>query len=237
MPKHKPARKAPSIDMTAMTDVAFLLLTFFMLTAKMKPQEAVAVDTPSSISETKLPESNTLSVIVSKEGEVFLDPSGSQTRLILASEMNKTYSLGLTEEDSKRFVNCGSFGVSRQALKNWLRWSPAERGEMQKKPKDERVKLGLAGIPIDTADVNKSELANWIHAARLAQRTYKNQLLEAGKTTDQVKDYVIVVKADKDTPYPAIRSVINTLTDIDIHKFNLITSMEADPNKKPGGGE
>ena len=71
MPKHKPKRGAPSIDMTAMCDVAFLLLTFFMLTAKAKPQEAVIVDTPTSISETKLPDVNTLTVLVSKEGNVF----------------------------------------------------------------------------------------------------------------------------------------------------------------------
>ena len=60
MPKHKPKRSAPTIDMTAMCDVAFLLLTFFMLTAKAKPQELVVVDTPSSISETKLPDAGTL---------------------------------------------------------------------------------------------------------------------------------------------------------------------------------
>ena len=53
MPKVKPVRHTPLVDMTAMTDVAFLLLTFFMLTAKMKPQEPVVIDTPSSISEIK----------------------------------------------------------------------------------------------------------------------------------------------------------------------------------------
>jgi biopolymer transport protein ExbD len=60
--------------------------------------------------------------------------------------------------------------------------------------------------------------------ARLAQFEMKKE----GKVSDE---YVIVVKADKDTPYPAIQKVINTLTDINVNKFNLITNMEADPSK------
>jgi biopolymer transport protein ExbD len=80
MPKVKAARKSTHIDMTAMTDVAFLLLTFFMLTAKMKPTEPVKVDTPSSISETKLPDANTIMILVDNKGKVYLDMAGSKTR-------------------------------------------------------------------------------------------------------------------------------------------------------------
>ena len=97
MPKHKPKRGAPTIDMTAMTDVAFLLLTFFMLTAKAKPQETVIVDTPSSISETKLPDAGTLTILVSKEGKIFLDMAGSHTRMSLIEDFNSRYKLGLDE--------------------------------------------------------------------------------------------------------------------------------------------
>ena len=81
-------------------------------------------------------------------------------------------------------------------------------------------------------DVNKSELANWIHNARLAQFKMKQE----GKVKEE---YVIVVKADKDTPYPAVQSVINTLVDINVNKFNLITGLEGDPNKVEAakGGE
>lgn len=221
MPKHKPKRGTPLIDMTAMTDVAFLLLTFFMLTAKMKPQENLVIDTPSSISETKLPESGTLSILVGKDGRVFLDMTGQHTRLELINSMNEQYQMGLNEQEKLLFTNVGSFGVSRAQLKKYLNTIPTER-----------TKFPAMGIPVDTLDVNKSELANWIHNARLAQFKMKQE----GKVKDE---YVMVVKADKDTPYPAVQKVINTLVDINVNKFNLITGLEADPSKleavKPSG--
>lgn len=223
MPKHKPKRGTPLIDMTAMTDVAFLLLTFFMLTAKMKPQENLVIDTPASISQTKLPESGTLTILVGKKGEIFLDMTGQHTRLELINSMNEQYQMGLTEQEKLLFTNVGSFGVPRSQLKKYLNTMPSER-----------TKFPATGIPVDTLDVNKSELANWIHNARLAQFKMKQE----GKVKEE---YVMVVKADKDTPYPAVQKVINTLVDININKFNLITGLEADPNKlegvkKEGGG-
>jgi len=223
MPKHKPKRGTPLIDMTAMTDVAFLLLTFFMLTAKMKPQENLVIDTPASISQTKLPESGTLTILVGKKGEIFLDMTGQHTRLELINSMNEQYQMGLTEQEKLLFTNVGSFGVPRSQLKKYLNTMPSER-----------TKFPATGIPVDTVDVNQSELANWIHNARLAQFKMKQE----GKVKEE---YVMVVKADKDTPYPAVQKVINTLVDININKFNLITGLEADPNKlegvkKEGGG-
>lgn len=216
MPKHKPKRSSPTLDMTAMCDVAFLLLTFFILTAKAKPQETVTVDTPSSISESKLPEVGTLTILISKEGNVYMDPAGSHARKALIAFMNDQYAMGLNEQDQRKFVNAGSFGAPMKDLKRFLTAEPAERNKI------------ATGIPIDTADVNKSELANWIHQARLAQFNYKKEMMAEGKEVDE---YAIVVKADKDTPFPAVQRVINTLTDINVNKFNLITTQESDPNK------
>ena len=214
MPKNKPKRSAPSIDMTAMCDVAFLLLTFFMLTAKAKPQETVVIDTPSSVSETKLPDAGTLTVLVGKDGKIFLDMAGQHTRLSLIDDVNSRYQIGLTDEEKAKFANLGSFGVARTQLKKLIDLAPAERSTFPS-----------GGIPVDTADINKSELADWIHNARLAQFRMKQE----GKVKDE---YVMIVKADKDTPYPAIQKVINTLTDINVNKFNLITSMEGKAEKK-----
>ncbi len=214
MPKHKPKRGAPSVDMTAMTDVAFLLLTFFMLTAKAKPQELVVVDTPTSISETKLPDAGTLTILVDKTGKIFLDMAGSHTRMSLIDDVNSRYSLGLTDKEKLIFANLGSFGVPRNRLKQYINTEPAER-----------AKFPTDGIPVDSLDVNKSELADWVHNARLAQFRMKNE----GKVKDE---YVMVVKADQDTPYPAVQKVINTLTDINVNKFNLITSAEGTKKEK-----
>ncbi|MBK8425189.1 MAG: biopolymer transporter ExbD [Lewinellaceae bacterium] len=212
MPKHKPKRGNPTIDMTAMCDVAFLLLTFFMLTAKAKPQETLVVDTPSSVSQTKLPDAGTLTILVGKDGRIFLDMAGQHTRKSLIDDVSSRFQIAMTEEEKIKFANSGSFGVPRNKLRQWLKMDNAERDKIS------------TGIPVDTVDVNKSELADWIHNARLAQFRMKQE----GKVKDE---YVMVVKADKDTPYPAIQKVVNTLVDINVNKFNLITNMEADPNK------
>ncbi|MCB9316294.1 MAG: biopolymer transporter ExbD [Lewinellaceae bacterium] len=210
MPKHKPQRHSPSVDMTAMCDVSFLLLTFFILTAKAKPQEPVIVDTPSSISTTKLPEQGTLTILVDPEGKVYLDMAGQHTRLALIKDMNDQYPMGLNEEEMLRFSIAGAFGVPRNQLKGWLDL-----------PSSDRNKLTVPGVP---ADSTNNELGPWIHNARLAQFKMKQE----GVVNDE---YVIVVKADADTPYPAIQRVINTLVDINVNKFNLITSQETDPSK------
>ncbi len=214
MPKNKPKRSAPSIDMTAMCDVAFLLLTFFMLTAKAKPQETVIIDTPTSISETKLPDAGTITVLIGSDGKIFIDMAGQHTRLSLIEDVNSRYQLGLNDEERMKFANLGSFGVSRGQLKKYIDLAPAERSTFP-----------VGGIPVDTVDINKSELADWIHNARLAQFRMKQE----GKVKEE---YVVIVKADQNTPYPAVQRVINTLTDINVNKFNLITSMEGKAEKK-----
>ncbi|MEO6758763.1 MAG: biopolymer transporter ExbD, partial [Saprospiraceae bacterium] len=205
MPKVKPHRKAPSIDMTAMCDVAFLLLTFFMLTAKAKPMEIVQVDTPSSISETKLPDVGTLTILVGGDGKIYLDMAGSHTRRELIEQMNAQFPMKLNDKEMVQFSNSGAFGVPRSRLKAWLDTEPSNRAT-----------FASDGIPVDTAN---NELASWVHNARLAQFKMKQE----GKVKEE---YVIVVKADQDTPYKAIEDVIHTLTDISVNKFNLITSME-----------
>jgi biopolymer transport protein ExbD len=72
MPKIKKARMNVRIDMTPMVDVAFLLLTFFMLTTQFRPPEEVQISLPSSHSAFKLPESKVMLVTISKDNRVFL---------------------------------------------------------------------------------------------------------------------------------------------------------------------
>jgi biopolymer transport protein ExbD len=67
--------------MTAMCDVAFLLLTFFILTATAKIPEPIAVDTPNSTVKSKLPENNLVTITVGKGKEnMFFDIKGRELR-------------------------------------------------------------------------------------------------------------------------------------------------------------
>jgi biopolymer transport protein ExbD len=86
MPKIKKARVGIKLDMTPMVDVAFLLLTFFMLTTQFKPQEDVTVELPSSHSAFKLPESDVMMITVAKDGRIFLGLDGQNLRLKLFGE-------------------------------------------------------------------------------------------------------------------------------------------------------
>jgi biopolymer transport protein ExbD len=72
MPKFKPHRQTYRIDMTPLVDVAFLLLTFFMLTTTFKPTEEVTIILPASHSAYKLPESDVITINISKDGRLFL---------------------------------------------------------------------------------------------------------------------------------------------------------------------
>jgi biopolymer transport protein ExbD len=70
---HKAMRRTGlRIDMTAMVDVAFLLLTFFMLTTQFKPPEVIPIELPSSHAEFKLPASDILMITVGRGGEIFV---------------------------------------------------------------------------------------------------------------------------------------------------------------------
>ncbi len=72
MPRIKKARVSVKIDMTPMVDVAFLLLTFFMLTTQFRPPEEVQIVLPASHSAFKLPESNVMLITLSKDDRIFL---------------------------------------------------------------------------------------------------------------------------------------------------------------------
>jgi biopolymer transport protein ExbD len=89
MPKHKIARKSTAVDMTAMCDVSFLLLTFFMLATKFKPPDPVEVMTPASISDTKIAETDLMMITIDKNGRVFFDMDGVQTKLDLIETINR----------------------------------------------------------------------------------------------------------------------------------------------------
>jgi len=191
------AKGTPTIDMTPMVDLAFLLVTFFMLTATAIPDEPVAVDTPSSISEIKIPENNVLTITIGKDSRVFFNVDGQYTRATLLGKMGELYGIQFTPEETHTFAIMSSIGVPIGGLKQFLDMKPEQRKEMQPQ---------LPGIPVDSAH---NELADWVLQARLANRQLR-----------------IAIKGDRDAEYPVVKKVINTMIDRKVNRFNLITGLE-----------
>jgi biopolymer transport protein ExbD len=205
MPKVKIPRKSTLVDMTAMCDVAFLLLTFFMLTTKFKTDDPVVVDLPSSISEIKLPDSDILTIAINKNGAVFfgIDGKFNRERLlenISSDDRYKPYLSTLDDEQKRMFSLISSFGVPVQQLKEYLSLNPAEMKDDKNNP----------GIPVDSLH---NELRDWIFFGRLSNPRFR-----------------IAIRGDGNVPYPVVKKVIATLQDRNVNKFNLVTDLEAKPN-------
>src|SRR5947209_15973463 len=89
MPKIKKARVSVKNDMTPMVDVAFLLLTFFMLTTQFRPPEEVQIVLPASHSAFKLPESKVMLITISKDDRIFLGFDSPRMMEKIFGEPNK----------------------------------------------------------------------------------------------------------------------------------------------------
>lgn len=204
MGKHKVAKKSTIVDMTAMCDVAFLLLTFFMLATQFKPDEPVMVTTPNSISEIPLPDVDIMLITVDEEGRIFFSIDGQEVRQELIGKLNDQKGLNLTQEEMNNFIMGASIGVPFNQLKEYLAADQDQRAKLNKT---------TPGIPTDTiVTSDRNELALWIKEAR-----YSNPKLR------------ITIKADGAASYPDIQNVISTLEGWKIFKFNLITGLKAVP--------
>jgi biopolymer transport protein ExbD len=204
MAKVKMSKKATSIDMTAMCDVAFLLLTFFILTATAKAPEALPVDTPSSTVQTKLPETGLVMLTVGKnEGkeQVFYGMKDRAIRSGALDYMAQKYKIEFTDKEKEQFALVDEFGVPIDQLKGLLGLKASDR-----------VKKGVqSGIPCDSID---NQLQDWIQAARKAN-------IENGGT----KELQFAIKGDAKELYPQIKKVMDILQDQKINSFNLVTGL------------
>jgi biopolymer transport protein ExbD len=175
MPKVKIPRKNIGLDMTAMCDMAFLLLTFFMLTTKFKAAEAVVVDIPSSISEIRKADKNIVVISVDKNGGIFFDIDQKEVRADLLDQISEKYNVSFTESEKNVFSSMTSFGVPVSRLKSILSISQSDREE-----------LVQSGIPCDSAN---NELRDWIRLSRVA-----NPDAEIAIKGDRASDYEVMDK-------------------------------------------
>lgn len=205
MPRVKIARKSTLVDMTPMCDVAFLLLTFFMLTTKFKPDNPVEVVTPAAISTTLLPESHVALVTISKDGRVFYGLDDQNQRLQLIKDFNQQYKMGLTSEEIKNYSLASSIGMPLNSLKEFLKLTPEKQKEYHQ-----------VGIPIDSAT---DELSQWI---RYTVTVNNNN-----------PDLQFVIKADDNTKFDVVNKVLKIMKKTNHHKLHLITSMKTIPPGTP----
>jgi biopolymer transport protein ExbD len=199
----KMKKKATSTDMTAMCDVAFLLLTFFILTATAKVPEALPVDMPASQVQTKLPDTDLATIIIGKgkdgKSKVFFDIRGREVRKRTLEGMGQKYGVTFSEQDKDQFALMDDFGVPVAGLKQIINMKAADRS-----------KANQGGIPLDSLD---NQLKDWLLIARRATIDLDDKELQ------------IAIKGDAKEEYPQIKKVMDILQDQKINTFNLVTGL------------
>ena len=201
MGRAKIKKKSTFIDMTAMSDVTVLLLTFFMLTSTFVKKEPVQVFTPASVSEIKIPETNILQILVDPQGKIFMSLDKQPDMKAVLEKMGEEYGVDFTPEQEKKFVTASTFGVPMRSMQKFLDLPTEQQDKLLKNE----------GIPCDSTD---NQLKSWVRNARQVN-----------------PDLRIAIKADASTPYAVIKNVMSSLQDLRENRYNLITSLKTTSDK------
>ena len=189
------------IDMTAMSDVTVLLLTFFMLTSTFIKPEPVKVNTPGSVSDIKIPESNIITILIESNGRVFLSMDKKGDLMSVIDQMQDKYGVSFNSAEKRAFGLSPAFGVPMAQMKAFLDLPEEEQTAYLKSSAN-------PGVPCDSLH---NEIKDWIKCAR-----------------DVNPDLRIAIKADAKSPYKIIKNVMNSLQDIKENRYNLITSLKSE---------
>ena len=230
MGKVKIKKKETRIDMTAMSDVTVLLLTFFMLTSTFLQKEPVTVITPPSVAEEKVPDANLLSVLVSPEGKVFLEVLGSKDSTMksetvradllknMVAEYKKTHpsaNLAFTNKEIETFSRLNAFGVPITKMKEWLNLEPDQRDKFLESEQNPGVPINMNEDPN-----NPNEFQMWIRAAYNSVNPELQEMMVKGRG--------IAIKADQTTPYSVVNVVMDNLQTMKMNKFTLMTALKTE---------
>jgi len=206
MGRPKIARKSTSVDMTAMCDVAFLLLSFFILTTKFKPSEAVPVNTPTSVANKIAPETNVLMISLNKDGKVFLSVGDSKSdrdkKESMINYLNQQHNLGLSSGEVSALVKAPFIGVPISQLKSQARLTT-----------EQMTGATLPGIP--TQDTTNNQMVEWIAAAVNA---YKGEKMN------------LILKGDNVAKYPVFKNILTAFKKNDQFKFQMVTNPVSVPS-------
>lgn len=198
MARVKPKRHGVITDMTAMCDVAFLLLTFFILTTQFKKPDVESIKPPSSISQILLDDKDLMTINVTSAGKFYFTPvQNPSERKELLEKMAQKYGMSFNEQEKIAFINNQAVGVPMNQLKSFLNLPDEERKNF----------TAGTGVPMDS--INK-QLIDWVQTS-----------------LDINPNYKLAIKGDEVTKYPRVKSLFEGLRDIKFYKFWLITNQEA----------
>ena len=219
MPKIKIPKSSPSIDMTPMVDLAFLLVTFFMLSSTLKSPEPVEVDYPTSISDHIIPK-NVIMITIDKGGRVFFDISNAEARKELLANMGTKYKIKFNEEQFKKFSFMSTFGCTMQELPQYIDMESGARKAFMTK-----------GIPLDSLN---NQLKDWVFYGNIAAlNTGKTNYEEAKLSGEEpvMNDFKpkFILRVDGKAVYVHAQNVINVFRDLKLNNLNFVTSMEMAP--------
>ena len=206
MPSVKLPKKSTATDMTPFVDVAFLILSFFMLATKFKPPEPLDITTPYSVSSDKLKEQDAVQIDFDSSGRIFFtmnvknETQDNGLKLELIKQVNSNRNLGLTNAEMINFQNYATVGSPFSQIKSLLDL-----------PREQRDKVKQPGIPVDSTN---NELATWIGAAKVAFQGHQ---------------VFYMIKGDNNSSYPTFKGVIEALKKNDEYKYKLITDPKAVP--------